>query len=255
MKSLSKIIVCGKQLENIELFIFDKDGTLIDVHHYWCAMIRLRAEYLVEKYVDANSEKARDELMDAMGIDLEKNRMKPEGPVGIKPRAFIIETAYKTLLKYSDMATENDVSNSFKLVDGLSIKKLSEMVEPLPGVPEFLITLKRNRIKMALATTDLTKRAELALSTIGIEKFFDFVAGADLVNNAKPAPDLVDFITSRLSVKNENSVVVGDSMVDLNMAKNSGSKFIGVKTGLYNDDFLKESDFLAETLKDIGVQQ
>ncbi|SVA64979.1 uncharacterized protein METZ01_LOCUS117833, partial [marine metagenome] len=30
-------------LDNIKVVIFDKDGTLIDIHHYWASMIKIRA--------------------------------------------------------------------------------------------------------------------------------------------------------------------------------------------------------------------
>lgn len=254
---MNSIVVNDKHLDNIDLFIFDKDGTLMDVHQYWCGMVKLRAKYLVDAYIIDNNNKAiiQDQLMDAMGIDLETNKIKPQGPVGIEPRSIVIEVAHKTLLKYSNSITKEDISNAFKHVDNLSVKRINELLIPLPGVPDFLIMLKKNGIKMALATTDITARAKLALSSLKIIQFFDVIAGADLVKNAKPASDLVNFITNKLSVENEHSVVVGDSMSDLKMAKNSNSKFIGVKTGLYNDDFLRESVFLAETLNNIKVQK
>jgi HAD superfamily hydrolase (TIGR01509 family) len=250
---MSRILVDGKQLDDIELFIFDKDGTLIDVHHYWCEMIKFRSDYLVNKYLDSNDTKITRELMSAMGINLSNNRIKPEGPVGIKSRTFVIETAYKTLSKYSTAVTKEEVSDAFKHVDEFSIKKTKDIIKPLPGVPEFLIKLKKNGIKIALATTDLTDRAELAMSTLKISSLFDIIAGGDLVKNVKPAPDLINYITNKLSTKNKNSVLVGDSMVDLDMAKNAGVRFIGVKTGLYNDDFFKNSIYLVENLNDIRV--
>jgi phosphoglycolate phosphatase len=249
---MAKVIVGNEQLEDVDLFIFDKDGTLIDIHHYWCSMISLRAEYLVGKYFNQN-EKIKYELMDTMGVDIELNKIKPEGPVGIKPRTFIIETVYKTLLKHSNTIHQDDIIHAFNEVDKISLQKIDKIVWPLPGIPKILAILKENDIKIALATTDITERAELALSTIKIDHFFDLIVGCDLVKNTKPAPDLVNFITSKLSIKNENAVVVGDAMVDLKMAKNANSKFIGVKTGLYDPDFLKSTNLLVENLNEIRV--
>src|SRR3989344_2511413 len=71
--------------KGIKAVLFDKDGTLVDIHHYWTSIIRLRAEKLSHKF-----ESNASSLMEAMGIDTLTNRMKPEGPVGVKPRAFIV---------------------------------------------------------------------------------------------------------------------------------------------------------------------
>ncbi|MBU0591897.1 MAG: HAD family hydrolase [archaeon] len=248
---MSNISINGKPLDDVDLFIFDKDGTLVDIHHYWCAMIRMRSEYLSEKYANGDID-VRNDLMNSMGIDLGLNKMKPEGPVGLRPRTFIIETAYKTLLKYSKV-DKQDVADAFDYVDELSKKRIDEIVKPLPAVPQILIKLRKNGIKMAIATTDITKRAELVLSVLGIAEYFEIIAGADLVKKSKPSRDLVDYITDKTGTENCRVIVVGDSMVDLDMAKNAGTKFLGVRTGLYNDEFIKKSEILVDDLTCIEV--
>ena len=250
---MSKLLINKTILEDVDIVIFDKDGTLIDVHHYWSSMIKLRSEFLVKKYCLHNEVYSR--LIDSMGIDIRSGRMKPEGPVGIKPRSFIINTAYKILLNYCDNVKEEDVSSVFLEVDNFSKKKLNELVNPLPGIPELLFKLKKHNIKSTIATTDLTERAELAMAVIEIKDLFDDIAGADLVTNAKPAPDLVNYILTRYKLDPKNAVVVGDSMADLLMARNSNCRFIGVETGLVNNEFVMNSEILIKDLNDIEVKK
>ena len=82
-------------LPDVEAVIFDKDGTLIDVHHYWTSMLKIRAKLIVKKY--KLNGRVKDELMDAMGIDVGTGKIKVNGPVGIKPRSFIVSVATEVL--------------------------------------------------------------------------------------------------------------------------------------------------------------
>ena len=53
-------------LPDVRLAIFDKDGTIIDVHKYWASMVKYRAHFIAEKLgLDLEIEKG---LMDSMGI-------------------------------------------------------------------------------------------------------------------------------------------------------------------------------------------
>lgn len=251
---MNKIRVGKQELNDIDLFIFDKDGTLIDIHHYWCSMIKLRAEFLTDKYKLEN-DSSYFKLINAMGIDTESNRMKSSGPVGIKPRSFIIETAFETLLKNGVDCTHEEVSDVFKIVDEHSKGIIKDLIKLLPGVKELLNNLKKIGIPSTIATTDLSERAKLAMDAVEIKNMFSMIAGGNCAKSAKPAPDLVHFICKRMGVPENRTIVVGDSIVDLKMATNSGARFIGVKTGLFSDDFIENSDHLIETLEQIKIVQ
>ncbi len=252
---MNNLVLPKGKIENIDMVIFDKDGTLIDVHHYWCSMIEFRAKFFVEllKNEDIDLDKLYNDLIDSMGINLLTKKMKPEGPVGIKPRTFIVEVALETINKYTKNCTKDDVIDIFAKVDEYSKSKLKEIVKPLPSVEELLGNLKAKDILITIATTDLTNRAILAMKDLGFEEYFIDIAGADLVKNAKPSPDLVDYLINKHNVPLDKIVVVGDSMADLNMAKNAKCQFLGVKTGLCTDEFINDAEYLIEDMSEIEV--
>jgi HAD superfamily hydrolase (TIGR01549 family) len=238
---------------DVDLVIFDKDGTLIDVHHYWYGMIELRSKKLSKDYIEPQQQQVvMQELMANMGINLDTREIKSVGPVGIKPREFIIDVAYQTVKKYNQSITITQVSSVFKSIDEYSKKHLDILVKPLRGVDHLLSLLQQRDIKVTIATTDLTNRAKLAMDTIGLTHYFDYIAGADLVENAKPSPDLVNYLCDKMSVDTSRALVIGDSIVDLKMAELANVDFIGVKTGLHSPEFLTGSKILVDDLTHIG---
>ena len=92
------IHINNKIVENIELFVFDKDGTLIDLYNYWFHMIELRAKKMCEHY-DIKEEKYQKNLMFEMGVDSQNDRLRPEGPVGLLPRKVVQKAAENYLEK------------------------------------------------------------------------------------------------------------------------------------------------------------
>ncbi len=252
---MSKLILPGNSIDDIKMVIFDKDGTLVDIHHYWCSMIEFRAEFFIESLKNENIESdfLYNDLVNSMGIDLKAKKMKPEGPVGIKPRTFIVDVAFDVICKYTDSYTKNKVIDIFAQVDEYSKTKLKEIVKPLKGVKRLLNRLTNSKILVAIATTDLSTRAILAMKNLNLDSYFVDIAGADLVEDAKPSPDLVEYIINRHNLCVEEIVVVGDSMADLNMARNVKCKFIGVRSGLYTDEFIKKSEYLIDDLTTVEV--
>lgn len=235
------------------MIIFDKDGTLIDIHHYWCSMIEFRAEFFTKNIAEKDKAKLYLELVDSMGIDLNTKKMKAKGPVGIKPRDYIENVALNIMQKHDKNYTKIQVKNIFKEVDEYSKSKLYSIVKLLPDVKRILEECRINNIQISIATTDITPRALLAMRALNLEDMFENIVGADLVKNAKPSADLVEYIIMKNNLNTNEVIVIGDSMADLNMAKNAKCKFIGVKTGLYDDVFLKNSEYIINNLKDLKV--
>ena len=251
---MSDLLINNKlALPDVEAVIFDKDGTLIDVHHYWASMLKIRANLIVKKYKLDN--KVKNELMDAMGFDKKTGKIKADGPVGIKPRTFIVSVAAEVLNSNNVNASRDDIEDIFLEVDKKTSDNILPLLKLLPGVEQLLESLSQYGIITMLATNDMTIRARLATRALNIESFFSEIIGGDVVDFAKPSPDLALNIIEKRGVRQDKTVVFGDHPVDvkMGMSANVGCN-IGVLTGMSNADLFAELDcFVVESLKDIRV--
>lgn len=222
-------------LEDAKLIIFDKDGTLIDVHRYWSAMINYRSVALAEEFHRSlqNKKTFHETLSSAMGLDLKSGRLKHEGPIGIKPRAIVIEQVVRTLLTLNICASEEQVSDLFKKVDKETFHAIERHIEVLPGVQQFVADAHQTGVKLAIATSDRTDRAEKIMSNLGLAAFFDRILGGDQIQQGKPHPESVIRLMDYFGTGPEQTAVVGDHPVDIEMGHRAGlTAAVGVLTGL-----------------------
>ena len=102
-------------IDNPAYFFFDKDGTLIDAHNYWIKMTRLRVK-LVLKALNSEDNFLKEQLENNLGVDLRKNKMKKDGPTGVKPRHFNMEVILKTVKSMGLEISLAEIGNIFDKV-------------------------------------------------------------------------------------------------------------------------------------------
>ncbi len=241
---MSRLLINGiSELDAPELILFDKDGTLIDIHHYWASMIRIRAA-LISQHCSIKPERQQQveaALIDVMGVDENTSKMKPEGPVGVKPRPVIVQVAAQVVRAHGGELSDDEVEMLFKQVDSQTADNMQPLLRLLPGVKHLLEQLKTCGISAAVVSTDLTERAHKAMEVLGIEHYFSNIVGADAVRNTKPAPDLADLMIEQMSCSKERTAVIGDHPVDIKMGIAAGiATNIGVLTGLSDRSAFKD---------------
>lgn len=227
----------GQIIDDIDLVIFDKDGTLMELHHYWGRMVSLRAEMICQRHQLSDADRLN--LIDRMGVDARTGRIKPEGPVGLKKREIVMQTAVDYLDSIGIPEQDAYCAEVFLDVDRISAERLEDFVRPIPGAQELVARLAANGCKLAIATTDKTERAWLAMGYLGMKDRMDLVIGADLVAESKPAPETIEVILRRLEIPRERAIMIGDAVTDIQMGINAGVKAsIGVCTGLASAESL-----------------
>jgi HAD superfamily hydrolase (TIGR01509 family) len=142
--------------------------------------------------------------------------------------------------------------------------ELQECGHPLPGAKELVASLVERGYEVWLATSAKPEELEHHMNELGAEGKISGVVSSDEAEESKPAPDIFGLALERAGVSPEDAVVVGDSIWDLEAAKEAGVKAAAVMTGgafsraeleeagayavyedcheLLNDDFPEEHD-------------
>ena len=114
---------------------------------------------------------------------------------------------------------------------GLPLKK---------GVREILTYLKKNNIKVALATSTIREKALPEIQNAGLEPFFDQFICGDMIENGKPEPDIYLKACEALHVNPANACAVEDSFNGIRSASRAGMHPVMVPDLLQPDDEIRE---------------
>ena len=240
-----------------KMILFDKDGTLIDIHHYWSSMLRIRGGLIIDKWFSNHSEKnsIEENLIDLMGVDLLSGKIKVTGPVGIKSRKFILSLA-SNIVRSNGVSIDNkEMEDIFLEVDRITSEDMAPLLRLLPGVLNLLRNLNNIGVSMAVVSTDITSRTYLALKSLKINHFFTEIIGGDEVQNTKPSADLALLVSKKTGISVDKMMVIGDNPVDIQMGLSANINLnIAVLTGLSDKNSFKDLNcMVVDDLKSIEV--
>jgi phosphoglycolate phosphatase len=102
----------------------------------------------------------------------------------------------------------------------------------LPGVNETLKTLKRMDLKIGLFTLSSDSAARYILQRFKLGDFFGVIVPRNKVNHVKPNPQHLEMAIKILGVAPEETVVVGDSNVDMESAEELKAIAVGLPAGI-----------------------
>lgn len=102
-----------------------------------------------------------------------------------------------------------------------------QMFELMPNAKETFEQLKKQGYTLAIASNKKTEIIQLGLKLGDMEGIFELVVGSDLVKQVKPHRDMIDIITDTLKIKKDNMIYIGDTITDMQTAKNVNAYAIG----------------------------
>lgn len=188
-------------LKQIDLLVFDLDGTLID---------------------------SRQDLANSVNFTLEKmgwKKVKDEIIFG-----FIGDGLRELLARSFRTYEEKIIEEAVPVFRSHYREHLLDNTRLYPGVKEILEYFKEKKI--ALVTNKPCGFSTTILERLNISSYFDLVLGSDSVLNKKPHPEPLFKVLDSLRVSKKRCVMIGDSSMDIEMGKEAGVITCGVTYGL-----------------------
>jgi HAD superfamily hydrolase (TIGR01549 family) len=194
-------------------FLFDLDGTLVDSVYQHVLAWR--------------------EALEAGEIHLAVWRIHRQ--IGMSGGLFVNALARETGRSLSAEEVER-----IHRVHSEAFKRYSSQVRPLPGAVELLSYLTASNVPWSIATSGRLESASLSLRLLGINTDVPIIT-RDMVQHAKPDPDLFLAAAEKLGVDISDSVVVGDSIWDLLAARRARALGVGLLSGGYGREELERA--------------
>lgn len=213
----------------IRAVIFDLDGVITDSARY---------HFLAWK-----------ELADELGIPFdEAYNEKLKGVSRMESLELVLANG-NACDRYSDAEKERMAEKKND-----NYKELIRQITPadiLPGIQDFLDELKQEGIRIALASVSMN--APFIIRQLELQPYFDYIADAAKVPNAKPFPDIFLAGMQEFGLKPEECIGVEDARTGIEAIHRAGMKAVGVGTPAEMEEadlLLTTADLSLNTIRD-----
>ena len=218
---------------HVEAVIFDLDGTIA---HFNLDYKAVRAE--VRSYLLHNG-------VPASVLDVNESMFQM-----LNNAEIFFKNGDKTKRNVSDAVRAGafDIAEKFEM-EAASTTSLQS------GALETLKDLMQMKLKLGLCTTNSEKASKYILQRFKIEDYFKVVVTRDKVKYVKPNTEQFELALKSLGAQPESTVIVGDSVADMQSAKELKAIAVGIPTGIATLEQLKNhsSNYIVTSLNDLPV--
>jgi HAD superfamily hydrolase (TIGR01509 family) len=141
---------------------------------------------------------------------------------------------------------ERRVGDRAREQQGKEVDALLEEMSPLPGARDLLVAVKERGHRLVLASSGQQRHVDAFLDKLDARDLADAWTSSADVEASKPAPDLLQVALEKVGAPADAaSVMVGDSVWDVEAAKKAGMPAFVVRSGGFGDDELRQAGAVA----------
>lgn len=228
-----------------QAIIFDKDGTLIDFDAMWGGWVI----YLAEQLNQVSGINVREPMCLAMGYDDKNKKVLAHGKLAMTSMSQLYRLTVEVMQSLG--LNENDAKQSVEKIWCIPNPVL--LAKPLTDIRMLFSKLDNENIKIAIATADDRAPTQAMIEAFDIEEYISSMVCGDDGVTVKPAPDMVLEICKQINVDVSKTMVIGDTIADLKMARAAGAGLVvGVLSGVSSaKDLAPFADVLIESVDEL----
>ncbi|MEQ9232375.1 MAG: beta-phosphoglucomutase [Cyclobacteriaceae bacterium] len=212
-------------MPSIKACIFDLDGVIVETNHY---------HFLAWK-----------RLADELDIPFtEKDNEQLKGVSRVGSLAHILKLGDRELGEAEKERLMNQKNQWY-------LEYLEDLrpSDALPGVVDFLRSLKANGITSSIASS--SKNARSIIAKLELDDLFDAHKDGNDVTIAKPNPDIFLKAAEALNEEPENCIVFEDALAGIEAAKRAGMRCVGVG----DKTTLKDADYVISSFEELDLEK
>lgn len=186
----------------LRLIVFDLDGTLVTAEIDFLAMRQVIRDLLIDQ-----------------GF--------PPDALSLNSTQDLLRSAFIYANKIGMTAIEmSELRDRIYTVAGEIEWEGAKKAQLVPGTQETLQELKERQINIAILTNDNRQVANYLLEKYNLSAYVDMLVSREDTPHMKPAPDGLQMILEKFKITADESLFVGDSIIDIMTAKKIGMKCI-----------------------------
>lgn len=211
-------------LARYRAIIFDKDGTLLDFNAMWGGWVVTLASRLEA----ATGLPLAAELFRAVDYDASAGAVIAGGRLALTPMAEmrVFTDAFLRERGLRPAEAQAALAAAWHAPDPVVLAR------PLSDLAWLFGSLQAQGLRVAVATSDDRASVLATLSANGAAHLVDVLVCADDGVPIKPEPQMVYAVCRALGCQPGECIMVGDAVVDMQMARAAGCLGVGVLSGL-----------------------
>ena len=208
-------------VDRLKLLVFDLDGTLIDSAQDLCNSVNATLEKFNRSHL--SDEVIASHIGDGALMLVRRAFAEDDG---VEPGEPLLAEAYKYFLEYY---RQHKLDYTYAYDGVLQALDALHKVHDQLDEPRLLNIPVR---KMAVLTNKPVRPAQAICEALGLAPYFLNIYGGNSFATKKPDPEGLLALMKEANAKPEETVMIGDSQVDVQTARNAGAWCIGCTFGL-----------------------